>query len=560
MITITRFCFFILVSISIQASLYSQKLNTEDKAKFSELIDYYYDSSDFSIKEKVIDSILRLSRSADDSLRMMTGYFLKSTLYDDERILIYSDSIIDFFEKSPTKYQPASAYIEKGKYYYKKRMFKDALDALIIAVGHTKDYDNENLRFSANYNIALLKERIGETEAAKAIYLNNLDYLYKYYKTSSYLMSHYFTLSNCYRELGKIDSSSYYISKGLKESLTKENFYFHSLFLLSRGVNHYQNGDIKLGQEDIYKSISYIKENQDLPNMAVAYYYLGETNLKLDQKKEGISNFSKVDSIFKITNDLLPKLRPAYEHLVTYYSEGNSMDDKQTLYYVKQLITLDSIISSNTIYLNKNFLKKYDLPQLIAKRDELIKNLSDTNTKKTTILKVLGISILITILYYLCERRKWKRKYKTILVSLEKELQPKDSIEIISKKEINISPEIQQSILDKLKEFEKKEGYLKNNVTTHSLAVVINTNSKYLSKTVNHFYGYTFTHYINTLRINYAIKRLNTDVRFRQYTIKAIAQEIGFLKADSFNRVFKKITGIPFSQFMKQLNKENTLS
>lgn len=556
MITITRFCIFILISISIQASLYSQKLNTEDKAKFSELIDHYYDSSDFFIKEKVTDSILRLSRSADDSLRMMTGYFLKSTLYDDERILIYSDSIIDFFKKSPTKYQPASAYIEKGKYYYKKRMFKKSLDALIIAVRYTRDFDNENLRFSANYNIGLLKERVGEIEEAKKIYLNNLDYLYVHYKTSPYLMSHYFTLSNCYRELGQIDSSSYFISKGLKESIVKENYYMHSLFTLSRGLNYYQNGDIELGQEDIQNSISFIKENQDLPNMAVAYYFLGKTNFKLNQKKEGISNLSRVDSVFNITNDLHPKLRPAYEHLITHYSEGSTTDDKKAFYYVKQLIKLDSIIASNTVYLNKKLLKKYDLPQLLAKRDELIKDLSDTNTNKTTMLQLMCISILIIILYYFFQRKKWKGKYKAVLVSLENELKPKKSIEIKSKKDINLSPELKKLILDNLKEFEDKEGYLKNNVTTHSLAKEINTNSKYLSQIVNHRYGYSFTRYLNTLRINYAIKRLDVDPRFRKYTIKAIAQEIGFAKADSFNRVFKKITGMPFSLFLKELNKE----
>ena len=559
MITITRFWFFILVLIGVHASSYSQKLDAKGEAILGELINQYYASSDPDLKEKVTDSILNLSRNAGDSLRMMTGYFLKTTLYDDDRVLVYADSIIDFFKKAPSRYQPANAYITKGKYYYKERKFKESLDALIIADQYTKDYENENLRFSANYSIALLKERIGEVEAAKVIYLNNLDYLNEHYKTSSYLMSHYFTLSNCYRELGKIDSSSYFINKGFKESLTKENSYMHSLFLLGRGVNHFQNGDIKLGQEDIHKSIPFIKENQDLPNMAVAYYYLGETNLKLGQGKESVSYFSKVDSVFNITNDLLPKLRPAYEHLITHYSESSSKDDKQAFYYVKQLLKLDSIISSNTVYINKNFLKKYDLPQLIEKRDELIESLSDTNTNKTSILKVLGLLILIVIPYYFWERIKWKRKYNAILISLEKELQPKSSIETISKKEINLSPEIQQLILDKLKEFEDKEGYLNRDVTTHSLAKAINTNSKYLSQMVNYSYDYTFTHYINTLRINYAVKRLNTDAKFRQYTIKAIAQEIGFSKADSFNRVFRKIVGIPFSQFMKQLNKENAL-
>lgn len=560
MIPITRFWLFILALISIQASSYSQKLDTEDEAILSELINQYYISSDPDLKEKVTDSILTLSRNAGDSLRMMTGYFLKTTLYDDERVLVYADSIIDFFKKAPSLYQPANAYITKGKYYYKKRKFKESLDALIIANEYTRTYENENLRFSANYRIALLKERIGEVEEAKTIYLNNLDYLYEHNKTSSYLLSHYYALSNCYRELGKMDSSFYYIDKGFKEALAQENTYMSSLFFLGRGVNHCRNGDVELGQKDIYKSIPHLLDRKELPNLAVAYYYLGETKIKQSQEEESILYFSKVDSIFTITNDLLPQLRPAYEHLITYYSEGHLRNDQKAFYYIKQLLKLDSTISSNTIYLNKNLLKKYDVPQLIAKRDELIESLSDTNTKKTDILYVVGICALMATLYYVWDKRKWKKKYRAVLVSLEKQVQPKIPAKVIVKKEINLSPEIQRNILTGLKQFEEREGYLKSDITTHLLAKVMNTNSKYLSQMVNHSYGYTFTDYINTLRINYAVKRLKIDAKFRQYTIKAIAQEVGFSKADTFNRVFRKIAEIPFSQFMKQLHKENALS
>lgn len=560
MIIITRFGFFILVWIGIQANSYSQKLNTDEEAILSELIDQYYASSDYDLQEKVTDSILNLSRNAGDSLRMMTGYFLKTTLYEDERVLIYADSIIDFFEKSPTKYQPANAYITKGRYFYKKRKFKQSLDALIIANKYTREYENENLRYSANYSIGLLKERIGEVEEAKIIYLNNLDYLYEHNKTSSYLLNHYYTLSNCYRELGKMDSSSYYIDKGFKEAFTQENPYMHGLFSLGRGVNLYKNGDVEQGQINIHQSIAPLQDQNDLSNLAVAYYYLGETNVKQRYYTKAIPYFSKVDSIFTITNDLLPQLRPSYEHLITYYSDDDSKNDTKAFYYVKQLLKLDSTIASNTLYLNKNFFKKYDLPQLIEKRDELIENLSDTNTKKTEILYVIGICVLIAIIFYGWDKRRWKKKYKTVLVSLEKQMQLKTPADTNTKREINLSPEIQKGILSGLRAFEEKEGFLSNTVTRDSLAKEIGSNAKYLSNMVNYAYGYTFTHYVNTLRINYAVKRLNSDAKFRQYTIKAIAQEVGFSKADSFNRVFRKITDIPFSQFMKQLNKENASS
>ncbi|WP_299674938.1 helix-turn-helix domain-containing protein [uncultured Dokdonia sp.] len=548
----------LLFFLSTYASIFSQEKETAEDDIFVDLVNQFYASKDFDNKIGISDTILKIAKNDGDTLHIMTGYYLKSSIYTDDRVIQYSDSIIKLFEKQPTIYQPASSYIVKGRHHFKKRKFKKSLDAFITADRYTKEYANKNLQFSANYNLALLKKRISENEEAKTIYLNNLDYLYSNLSNSSYLLYHYFGLANCYRDLGKIDSSFYYIDKGFKESIVQENTYMHDLFSLTKGINNYSQGDFELAEYHISQSIPAIIERKDLPNIAVAYYYKGETNLQLDQDEEAISYFSKVDSIFAITNDLLPELRPAYEHLITNYSEGGSKNDSIAFYYVKQLLKLDSIVASNTLYINKNFSKKYDVPQLLEKKELLIKKLSNTNNRKNTILCVFSICLLVFLSYYLWDKKKTKKKIKALLAFTKEKEQTsintfKKSVE---KKELKLSSEIQQNIIEGLQDFEARNGFLRNDITSNTLAKELNTNSKYLAQMVKQIYNCSFTNYLNDLRVNYVIRRLDQDAKFRQYTIKAIAQEIGFLKADSFTRVFKKNTGIAFSQFIKQLNAE----
>lgn len=120
-----------------------------------------------------------------------------------------------------------------------------------------------------------------------------------------------------------------------------------------------------------------------------------------------------------------------------------------------------------------------------------------------------------------------------------------------------ISKDLINNILKELILFEENEGYLKNTTSLQSLSKDINTNSNYLSKVVNHHKKKSFIHYINDLRIDYVIKRLKNDSVFRKYTINAIANEVGFKKAESFSKAFYKKAGIKPSFFMKEIIKIN---
>lgn len=160
------------------------------------------------------------------------------------------------------------------------------------------------------------------------------------------------------------------------------------------------------------------------------------------------------------------------------------------------------------------------------------------------------------------------RKAKTSQLFLEEQLSPESLQDLASLPEIlendpiekrssiehgNLSAAIIEDILYKLSLFEKKMDFLQPDLSLTNLAYEFATNTNYLSRVVNQFKGKNFSQYTNTLRINYIIQKLETDKKFRRYTIKAISNEAGFNTAESFGKAFYQVTGMLPSLFIKQL-------
>jgi len=108
-------------------------------------------------------------------------------------------------------------------------------------------------------------------------------------------------------------------------------------------------------------------------------------------------------------------------------------------------------------------------------------------------------------------------------------------------------------ILQKLKNLEAQEFYLNPKYNLYATAKKIDTNTTYLSTILNTHKKMTFTEYLNNLRIQYTLNRLEEDKKFRMYTIKAIAKEVGYKSHGSFSRAFKSKTGENPSTYLKKI-------
>jgi AraC-like DNA-binding protein len=117
-----------------------------------------------------------------------------------------------------------------------------------------------------------------------------------------------------------------------------------------------------------------------------------------------------------------------------------------------------------------------------------------------------------------------------------------------------LSTQKTKQILKALEKYEKTQDFLALGITLNNLAPKLNTNSKYLSKIINTHKKKSFTQYINDLRIEYLLKKLDDDPIYTKYKITAIAKEIGFNTPKAFSKAFFKKTGITPSEYIKKLS------
>lgn len=220
----------------------------------------------------------------------------------------------------------------------------------------------------------------------------------------------------------------------------------------------------------------------------------------------------------KIEQDLLEKLQK---------ESSNKTIDKQD--YLVSLYGLSSTEKEIMLLIIKGY-NYFEISKDIYMSEDLVLKYVSNIFKKTKI--------------------KNRAELMSLILEKNKPKQPSNNNEI--------SEETTKEILKSLHKFEAKKGFLKKGLSLKELANKINTNSKYLSKTINDHKNLNFNTYINHLRINHSIEILQTNPKLRKYNIKHLAEIIGFNNAEVFSRAFRNVTGKKPSVYIKELSDDNT--
>ncbi len=123
---------------------------------------------------------------------------------------------------------------------------------------------------------------------------------------------------------------------------------------------------------------------------------------------------------------------------------------------------------------------------------------------------------------------------------LESRVAEKVPIEHIEDK--NTADEVMQELIRDLEAAMLEKKLFHNpKLTLSELAKQINSQPHVLSKVINEYYEKNFFDFINGYRIT-EFKKLIQDPQFHNYTLLALAYEVGFNSKTAFNRSFKKAT------------------
>ncbi|RXG15950.1 AraC-like DNA-binding protein [Leeuwenhoekiella aestuarii] len=512
---------------------------------------------DLELARPYAQMYLDKAKLKNDSLEIATGYDYLARLYDPLINIKYADSVILYSLNSKHKNFPTVGYQVKGYWLYQMGNYQEAIDAYLLAYNSAIEKNNIPRQIESVNAIVALKDRWGDSKESLILLKQQLkliknqtnyrtdfkeDYLYNLYNT---------TLS--YQRNKQYDSASIFINKGIQESLALQDSLSYYDFVFTSGINLLKQKDFLKAKDSLEKSKPYI-DNYRLQiyhsNLARVYKGLGdlekyETHLKI------------TDSLYEVGKDPSPDLRNIYSELADIYkSKGDVVLE---LKYINKQIAIDSVLTANENYISTAIVKKYDIPKLKSERDQLIKQLNDSKSSRTLEnYSAISISVVLTLLlaYQFFKRYTYKKRFQHLMETRAGDSEDKKNSAVESASQaLDISNELVAEILTKLEVFEKSKGFLNKDLKLSTLANQLETNSTYLSKTINAKKGKNFSTYLKDLRIEYAVKLLKSNRKLRSYTITAIAHEVGFKSSESFSKAFFSKTGIYPSYFIKQLNK-----
>ena len=527
-----------------------------EKYSSNDLILKIGNSIDNSLRIIYCESLVKKAKIEMDTSTIILAYDLFAFFNEGTPRIRYLDSVLYFAKTSNDIPRLTEALLEKGTEHYNMRQFRKAMDNYILANNYSIELNIPKLSYKAQHGIGVLKLRIGDHKEALEIHLENLSYFENPasdFSQEDHLIT-IFSIATSYKRLGNLDLSTQYNKKGIKLALETKNLEMYYLFVLNEGTVHFLRNNIESSLDSIKKALPYFESRNLKPDLAFAYYYLGKIYFQKNKNSLAISYLKKVDTIFQQTNDIHPELASTFKLLSNHYKQTGETENQ--LNYLSRLIALDSILNAYQSYIDIGIKEKFDIPNLIAERDEIINSLE----KKTFTLSYgIVISIFIIIGSYFAFRyrqKKLKTRFEKLLKNeiIKKEKNPNN--EHSKKVTSEIPAHIENDILSSLESFEKNNGFKNSKLTLIDLAKSLNTNSNYLSKTINKNKGKNFSSYVNDLRIEFALEELKNSRTFRNFKISAIAEEVGFNNAETFSRLFKNKNGIYPSYFIKQMSKK----
>jgi AraC-like DNA-binding protein len=509
---------------------------------------------------------LKRARASNSRINISRGYYMLAHMYEGAKAIQLLDYSIAYAKNTNDTKFPALSYSKKGYELKKQCRFAEALDNFFIAERIAKK-NNLDFYFNIKHSIGMLRsEELGQVEEALVLYRECFNYYKgKDVRSPNYAIEYHnvlFALADAHKSLNNLDSTTFYNKLGYEESRVTNDYYYISYFILNEGANQVLKKNYKAAIDSINKVLPKIVSDKNYGNILASYFYLGKCYAGMGNEEKAIKNYVKVDSMYVINKRIIPEFVGGYFYLIDYYKQTG--DKENQLKYLTTFTKIDSVLQSDYKQLSKVLRDEYDTPKLILEKEALIQSLEkgQSDSYIWIVILIIGVTVLIGYQFYL--KKQHQKRFEAIIhptkVDLQASTNENKQDDFVqddkSKTTLNVATEVVQQLLEKLFHFEHKKGYLDNTLTIQKVALQLNTNTKYLSKVINDQKGKTFVHYINDLRVMYAVEQLQAQSILQNYTMPSLAKEFGFNSAEAFSAAFYKKHKIKPTFFIKALENE----
>ncbi len=451
------------------------------------------------------------------------------------------------------------SYTIKGNCYLREGDNQKALDAYYIALDVAKSYEDLELQMITNSCLILVLQRMNQLDKAIGISERILKLIDKTsFKNTREHVRILTTINDVYLNAEHYDSVLHYAEKGI--ALSKHLDYKEGLvdLYIKKGMVFYHTKQYDkafkylLKAEDII--LNFDIENKFFPKTNINYF-LASCHYEQKEYDKAIAYLDRtLDSIEETDLDKMPVIQ---SHLLMANCYGEKKDLEKALYWHNKYLELNEEYQKNK---DKTVSKIYTAEA--EKLENEIENLkSDQIADKQTKTYVLIILIIVSVAFvFVVFNYRKKQKKNTVL--FQDLMQKIEVLELREQEEGEQKEEVKEIIIDDIKvdevlkglsKLEATEYFLRSDCSLGSIAKKTKTNTTYLSKIIKMYKGKNFNSYINELRIDYVLRRLKNDKKFRSFSIVSIAKEIGYKSDNSFTKHFKAKTGLNPSYYIKKI-------
>lgn len=449
----------------------------------------------------------------------------------------------------------------KGTIFYNFGKYDEATVYYLQLDSIARASENLYYQIYSNQSIGAIKTVMDDHQNAAKLFLknekilkplkNDPKYATRYLNTIIGLCSAYtyFDIPTAEKYLLKIKEVSTTIKD--KDALG----YYYTL----KGIIFYLKNNHTEALEVLEKADSLITIQGRKRSLFPVYRFQGKAHYALGHFEKTITVYEKIKVLRKEIDFDHFKYQEVISTLAHSYDTINNIEKAiENFTLVQELVKANDTIK---LAINSKIKNQYDNKIFQDKIDQLTRK-SQKKEQQNTSLIYLSIGLVVIILLMFLAYKKYqksnKKKFDLLLQKLQ-ETSIKETEKPIQKtiNQKQVPDEKIAKILTALQKFETTNSFLNQNTSLSSVAKKLNTNTSYLSKTINTHKELTFINYITKLRIDYALQNLKNDKVLRSYSIKAIAKELGFKSEGAFSRAFKKQTGIYPSFFIKNLTSDS---
>ncbi|AXT61567.1 helix-turn-helix domain-containing protein [Aquimarina sp. AD10] len=494
-----------------------------------------------------------------DSAKTNTYYYLGrhfTTLENYERGAYYYGHAAKAAKAATYDQFLYAIYTKKAEAYLKDWKNQKALDVYDTILAIAKQKKSRKHEIIANSGITIILKRTKQLDKALVIAKHNLKLVENSgYKNKKNHVNLYTIISEVYLDQKKYDSVILYADKGIAiGNSIKHLIGVIDLYTKKGAASFYQN-DIATAFKYLEQAASLLKTNTitDKKSVVNLNYFLANCYAKQKEYTKAITlledNLSKLDDKDPRNVRTLDTYRLLAD---SYKASGN--DQKFAFWIDKHTRLRDKFVEAKDQTVTKIYKKNTDkLGEEIAVLTDAQHKEKQSRNYMILMFAVIFIVLLSIVGYYYLKYKKNKLRFDDLIQKVNT-----TTAEVITDKkakEVVIDDEKVALILKGLDRLEEKEYFLHTDCTLGAMAKRVKINTTYLSKIINIHKEKSFNEYINDLRIEYVLQRLQTDKKFRSFSITSIASEIGYKSDNSFTKHFKAKTGLNPSFYIKEIEK-----